>query len=70
MVGDRVLQATNFVSAMPPEPQRWGIDRSRGNQRIMKQGVATFVLDGESGRMIERSVLVSDMPPWPAEPVR
>ncbi|HEX3842090.1 MAG TPA: hypothetical protein VHU85_14955 [Acidimicrobiales bacterium] len=57
------LEATNFVSAMPPEPQRWGIDRSRGIQRIMKQGVATFGLDGEAGAgMVERSVMVSDMP--------
>jgi hypothetical protein len=35
----------------------------------MKQGVATFGLDGEAGAgMVERSVMVSDMPALSPDP--
>lgn len=64
------LRATNFVTSMAADTQRlcWGADRSDPKHRIMTQGLCRYDWDGEVGTgMIERSVRVFEMPPFPAE---
>jgi hypothetical protein len=63
------LMATNFVSSMPLDRQRfcWGVDRSNPDNRIMSQGLARYEWDGEIGSgMSERSVRVFELPEFPS----
>jgi hypothetical protein len=55
------LRATNFVTTMQPDPQKFlpGLEREGTGHRVMSQGLACYEWDGERGTgMIERSVRV------------